>query len=172
MAAAYAQIGVADAAFFPSLNLSASGGFRGSSLSNLLNASSLYWALGSTLAQSIFDGGARKAASDQARAAADAATAAYRQQVLTAFQEVEDNLVLADQLRAEAQLQLEALQFAQRTLEIVNEQYRAGTVSYLNVVTAQSTVLSSEQSLLSVRNRELAAVNQLLKNIAGRWQEK
>ena len=172
VAAAYAQIGVADAAFFPSLNLSASGGFRGSSLSNLLNASSLYWALGSALAQSIFDGGARKAASDQARAAADAATAAYRQQVLTAFQEVEDNLVLADQLRAEAQLQLEALQLAQRTLEIVNEQYRAGTVSYLNVVTAQSTVLSSEQSVLSVRNRELAAINQLLKNIAGRWQEK
>jgi len=172
VAAAYAQIGVADATFFPSLNLSASGGFRGSSLSNLLNASSLYWALGSALAQSIFDGGARKASSDQARAAADAATAAYRQQVLTAFQEVEDNLVLADQLRAEAQLQLEALQFAQRTLEIVNEQYRAGTVSYLNVVTAQSTVLSSEQSVLSVRNRELAAINQLLKNIAGRWQEK
>ena len=172
VAAAYAQIGVADAAFFPSLNLSASGGFRGSSFSNLLNASSLYWALGSALAQTVFDGGARQAGSDQARAAADAATATYQQQVLTAFQEVEDNLVLADQLRAEAQLQREALQLAQRTLEIVNEQYRAGTVSYLNVVTAQSTVLSSEQSVLSVRNRELAATNQLLKNIAGRWQEK
>jgi len=172
VAAAYSQIGVADAAFFPALSLSASGGFRGSSLSNLLNASSLYWSLGSALAQTIFDGGARRAASDQARAAADAATAAYRQLVLTALQEVEDNLVVADQLRAEGQLQREVLQLAQRTLEIVTEQYRAGTVSYLNVVTAQSTVLSSEQSVLSVRNRELAAINQLLKNIAGRWQDK
>jgi outer membrane protein TolC len=112
VAAAYAQIGNADAAFFPLLNLSASGGFRGSGFSNLLNASSLYWALGSALAQTIFDGGARQAGSDQARAAADAATATYRQQVLTAFQEVEDNLVLADQLRAETRLQSEALQLA------------------------------------------------------------
>lgn len=172
VAAAYALIGVADAAFFPALTLSASGGFRGSSLSNLLNASNFYWSLGSALAQAIFDGGARRAASDQARAAADAATAAYRQQVLTAFQEAEDNLVLADQLRTEGQLQREALQLSQRTLEIVMDQYRAGTVSYLNVVTAQSTVLASEQSVLSVRNRELAAINQLLKNIAGRWQDK
>ena len=106
----------------------------------------------------------------QATAGADQATSAYRQTVLTALQEVEDNLVLAQQLQQQAQLQGEALQAAQSNLDITLEQYRAGTVSYLNVVLAQTAALSSENNLLSVRNRQLAAVNQLLKNIAGRWQ--
>jgi outer membrane protein TolC len=83
---------------------------------------------------------------------------------------VEDNLVLADQLQREAQLQDEALQITRRTLEITQDQYRAGTVSFLNVVIAQNAVFSSESNLLNVRNRQLAAVNLLLKNIAGRWE--
>ncbi len=170
VAAAYAQIGVADAAFFPELTLSASAGFRGSSLSNLLSAPNLLWSLGPTLTQAIFDGGQRRLASVQATAAADQATSAYRQTVLTALQEVEDNLVLAQQLQQETQWQGEALQAAQSNLDITLEQYRAGTVSYLNVVVAQAAALNSENNLLSVRNRQLAAVNQLLKNIAGRWQ--
>ena len=170
VAAAYAQIGVADAAFFPDLTLSASAGFRGSSLSNLFNAPNLLWSLGPTLTQAIFDGGQRKLASAQATAAAEQATSTYRQTVLTALQEVEDNLVLAQQLQQQAQWQSEALQAAQSNLDITLEQYRAGTVSYLNVVVAQTAALSSENNLLSVRNRQLAAVNQLLKNIAGRWQ--
>jgi NodT family efflux transporter outer membrane factor (OMF) lipoprotein len=169
VAAAYAQIGVADAAFFPSLTLSASAGYRGSSLANLLSAPNLFWSIGPALAQAILDGGQRRLASAQARASADQATATYRQAVLTALQEVEDNLVLADQLQQQAALQQEALQSAQRLLEITMEQYRAGTVSYLNVVSAQTSALSSERSLLDVRNRQLAALNQLLKNIAGRW---
>lgn len=169
--AAYAQIGVADAAFFPALTLSATAGYRNNSLSNLLSAPNLFWSIGPALAQTLLDGGARRSASDQARANADLATSTYRQTVLTAFQEVEDNLVLASQLRAEAQLQQDALQYAQRNLDITNEQYRVGTVSYLNVVTAQTSALSSERTLLDVRNRQLAAVNQLLKNIAGRWQD-
>ena len=169
VAAAYAQIGVADAAFFPSLTLSASAGYRGSSLANLLSAPNLFWSVGPALAQAILDGGQRRLASAQARASADQATATYRQTVLTALQEVEDNLVLADQLQQQAALQQEALQSAQRLLEITLEQYRAGTVSYLNVVSAQTSALSSERSLLDVRNRQLAALNQLLKNIAGRW---
>ncbi|MBC7699249.1 efflux transporter outer membrane subunit [Aquabacterium sp.] len=169
--AAYAQIGVADAAFFPALTLSATAGYRNTSLSNLLSAPNLFWSIGPALAQTLLDGGARRSASDQARANADLATSSYRQTVLTAFQEVEDNLVLASQLRAEAQMQQEALQYAQRNLDITNEQYRVGTVSYLNVVTAQTSALSSERTLLDVRNRQLAAVNQLLKNIAGRWQD-
>jgi outer membrane protein TolC len=90
--------------------------------------------------------------------------------VLVALQEVEDNLVLADRLRAEAALQQEALDSARRNLEITLEQYRAGTVSFLDVAVAQTAALSSERSLLDLRNRELAAINQLLKNIAGRWQ--
>ena len=170
VAAAYAQIGVADAAFFPDLTLSASAGFRGASLASLFSAPHLLWSLGPTLTQAIFDGGQRRLASAQATAAADQATSAYRQTVLTALQEVEDNLVLAQQLQQQAQWQSEALQAAQRNLDITLEQYRAGTVSYLNVVVAQTSALSSENTLLSVRNRQLAAVNQLLKNIAGRWQ--
>jgi NodT family efflux transporter outer membrane factor (OMF) lipoprotein len=170
VAAAHAQIGVADAAFFPDLTLSANAGFRGSSLANLFSAPNLLWSLGPTLTQAISDGGQRKLASAQATAAADQATSAYRQAVLTALQEVEDNLALAQRLQQEAQWQSEALQAAQTNLDITLEQYRAGTVSYLNVVVAQTAALSSENTLLSVRNRQLAAVNQLLKNIAGRWQ--
>ena len=169
VAAAYAQIGVADAAFFPTLSLSASAGFRSSSLANLVSAPNLFWSIGPSLAEAIFDGGQRKQASAQARASAEQATSGYRQAVLTALQEVEDNLVLADQLQHEARLQQEALESAQANLEITLAQYRAGTVSYLNVTLAQNTVLGSEGSLISVRNRQLAALNQLLKNIAGRW---
>jgi NodT family efflux transporter outer membrane factor (OMF) lipoprotein len=170
VAAAYAQIGVADAAFFPALTLSASASYRDSTLANLLRAPNLFWSVGPSLALTILDGGQRQLASAQARASADQATSNYRQTVLTALQEVEDNLVLADRLHSEAQLQSESLQAAQRNLEITLDQYRAGTVSYLNVVVAQTLALNSESSLLGVRSRQLAAVNQLLKNIAGRWQ--
>ncbi len=169
VAAAYVQIGVADAAFFPALTLSAGLGYRNSALADLVSAPNLFWSLGSSLAQAIFDGGQRQFSSAQARASADQATSVYRQTVLTALQEVEDNLVLGDQLQREARFQQEAVQAAQRNLEIVLDQYRAGTVSYLSVVIAQNAALTSESSLLSVRSRQLAAVNQLLKNIAGRW---
>ena len=109
-------------------------------------------------------------ASDQARASAEQAASNYRQTVLTALQEVEDNLVVVDQLADELVLQREALQAARRNLEITQDQYKAGTVSFLNVVTAQTTLLASESTLLSLRNRQLAAINQLLKNIGGKWQ--
>ncbi|MFZ6743136.1 efflux transporter outer membrane subunit [Undibacterium sp. JH2W] len=171
LVAAYAQIGVKDAAFFPDISLSANAGYRSSSLSKLIDAPNLVWSLGPSLLLSIFDGGARQLASDQARAAADIAASAYRQTVLTSLQEVEDNLVVLEQLDAELQLQTEALQAAQRNLEITQEQYKAGTVSYLNVVTSQNAALSSESNLLSIRNRQLAATNILLKNIGGRWQK-
>jgi NodT family efflux transporter outer membrane factor (OMF) lipoprotein len=167
--AAYAQIGVSDAAFFPALNLSATAAYSQSSLANLISAPSLLWSLGAGLTQSILDGGTRKLASAQARATADQVTASYRQLVLTALQEVEDNLVLASRLQDEVASQTEALQSAQRNLEIVTAQYRAGTVSYLNVSAAQSSALNAEATLVSLRNRQLAATNILLKNIAGRW---
>ncbi len=170
LAAAYAQMGVAAAAWFPDLSLSAEAGYRGSSLGKLVTAPKLLWSLGASLTEAVFDGGQRQLASAQARASADQATSAYRQAVLTALQEVEDNLVLAAQLEQEATWQAEALQAAQKNLEITLAQYRAGTLSYLNVVAAQTAALGSESSLLSVRNRQLAAVNQLLKNIAGRWE--
>ncbi|WP_293394131.1 efflux transporter outer membrane subunit [Nevskia sp.] len=168
--AAYAQIGVADAAWFPTLSLSATAGYIGDALTGLISAPNFAWTVGANLAEVILDGGQRRLASAEARANADQATASYRQTVLTALQEVEDNLVLADQLQQEAALQEQALAAAQRNVEITLDQYRDGTVSALNVVTAQTAALTSENSLLGVRNRQLAAVDQLLKNIAGRWQ--
>ena len=90
--------------------------------------------------------------------------------MLTALQEVEDNLVLARHLADEATLQEEALQAAQRYLQITLDQYKSGTVSYLNVSSAQASALGSESSLIAIRSRQLAAINQLLKNVAGRWQ--
>lgn len=169
LAAAYADIGVADAAFFPSLTLSASGGYKNSSLNQLISAPHQFWSLGPSLAASLFDGGARKLASAQARATADQLGASYRLAVLTALQEVEDNLVLAKRLEEEADLQQQALEAAQQNLQIVTAQYKAGTVGFLEVASAQASALSSETSLLSLRNRQLAALSQLLKNIAGRW---
>ena len=164
--AAYAAIGVADAAFFPSLTLSAAGGLRSSTLDDLLSAPALFWSLGPALAQKLFDGGALKAASAQARAGAEQATATYRQTVLTALQETEDNLLLADRIQTQAALQQEALQHAQRNLEITLEQYRVGTVSYLNVVTAQTTALSAERTLLDLQLKQLGAAIRLMKDTA------
>lgn len=169
VAAAQAQVGVADTAFFPSFSLSASAGTRADTLRRLFDAPSLVWSLGPTLAQRLLDGGARTAASAQARAEAEQAGAAYRKTVLLALQEVEDRLLLATQLQTQQRLQSEGLDAARRLLDITQEQYRVGTVSYLNVVTAQTAVLSSERNLLDLRARQLSATNQLLKNVAGRW---
>lgn len=169
--AAYAQIGVADAAFFPSLTLSASGGWRAHGLADLTSAPHLFWSLGPGLVESLLDGGQRRLASDQARASADQLTATYRQTVLTALQEVEDNLALADQLHREVQWQADALAAARETVTLTEAQYRAGTVSYLNVVTAQATALAAESTLLTLRNRELVALDTLLKNLGGRWEK-
>lgn len=170
VAAANAQIGVARTAFFPALTLSASTGYRSSTLRDLVDAPNLFWSLGPALAVSLFDGGARRAAVESARANTDLAAATYRQTVLTALQEVEDNLVVAANLEREEAVQADALAAARRARDVTDNQYRAGTVSYLNVVTAQATALAAERTLLDVRNRRLAAVGQLLKNIAGRWE--
>ena len=170
VAAANAQIGVARAAFFPDITLSASAGYRGASLGSLFSASNLVWSLGPALAATLFDGGARAAAVESARASLDQAAATYRQTVITALQEVEDNLVAGASLEREQAVQVEAVAAAQRALNVVNNQYRAGTVAYLNVLSAQAQVLSAQSSLISVRNRRLAAVTTLLKNVAGRWE--
>jgi NodT family efflux transporter outer membrane factor (OMF) lipoprotein len=169
VAAANAQIGVARAAFFPALTLSANAGYRGTDLANLIGAPNLFWSIGPSLALAAFDGGARQAAVDTARAGTDQAASAYRQVVLGALQEVEDNLVIAGSLQQELLVQTEALAAARSNLEVTTNQYKAGTVSFLNVATAQAGVLGSENTLLNVRNRRLAAINLLLKNIAGRW---
>jgi NodT family efflux transporter outer membrane factor (OMF) lipoprotein len=170
VAAAQSQVGAARAAFFPAVSLSASTGFRADGLAGIISAPNRFWSIGPALALAAFDGGARQAAVDTAIAATDQATASYRQTVLTAFQEVEDNLVLATSLQEQAALLQESLVAAQRSVEIANDQYKGGTISYLSVVTAQTSALAAERSLLEARTRSLVATNQLLKNIAGRWE--
>ncbi len=169
MAAANAQIGVAKAAYFPALTLSASAGFESSSFANWLTLPSRVWAIGPALAQTLFDAGLRRAQSDAAIAAYDAEVAAYRQVVLAGFGEVEDNLAALRILEQEAQVQNEALQLARQSVLLTTNQYRAGTVSYLNVVTVQATALASENAALGILNRRLAASVLLIKALGGGW---
>lgn len=167
-AAANAQIGLAQTAFYPLLDLGATAGSRAGALGRLFNAPNLLWTLGPSLAMTLFDGGARSAAVEQARAGYDLAVATYRQTVLTAFQEVQDNLAAARLLQREADEQAQALAAARRAREIAEAQYRAGTISSLNVITAQTAELVAERSAVDIHSRQLAASVQLLKNAGGR----
>jgi NodT family efflux transporter outer membrane factor (OMF) lipoprotein len=168
-AAANAQIGVAQAAFFPALTLSATGGYQNSSLSQLLTLPSRFWSLGPALALTLFDAGARSARKDEAIAAYDASAATYRQAVLTAFQDVEDNLVALRVLGDEAMVQSEATLSAEESLRLTQNQYKAGTVSYLNVVIVQAAALSAERTNLDISGRRLVASAGLLKALGGDW---
>lgn len=170
VAAANASIGVAKAAWFPSLNLSAAGGFQSSSVVNWLTVPSRVWSLGPSLALSLFDGGARQAQSDAAIAAYDAAVADYRQTVLTSFREVEDNLASLRILSQEAAIQREAVRLARESVTLTTNQYRAGTTDYLSVVTVQASALSSERTALSLLGRQLVASVGLIKALGGGWQ--
>src|SRR5712664_383658 len=169
MAAANAQIGVAKVAYYPSLTLSASGGFQNSSFSNWLTAPSRFWSLGPALAQALFDGGLRRAQTDQAIAAYDANVAGYRQTVLTGFKEVEDNLAALRILEEEAAIQEDAVQNARQSVALTTNQYKAGIVSYLNVVTVQATALANERAAVDILNRRLAASVLLIKALGGGW---
>ncbi len=169
VAQANARIGVARAAYFPSLTLSADIGLRASRFGDLFALPSRVWSLGPALAALLFDAGARGAVTEQALADYDGTVAAYRQTVLQAFQEVEDNLVALRVLADEEGVQRQVLDAARISLDIVTLQYKAGTVSYLNVIQAQTTVLQSEQALLSLRGRRLGATVALLRAIGGDW---
>ncbi len=170
MAAANAQIGVAKAAYYPSLTLSASGGYQSSSFADWISLPNRFWSVGPSAALTLFDGGARSAQTDQAIAAYDQNVAAYRQTVLGAFQEVEDNLVALHLLTEQAKAQDEAVAAAQESLKIAMNQYKAGTVSYLNVVTAQNTAYSNQRSALTVLNSQMSASVLLVKALGGGWQ--
>src|SRR6266540_5012978 len=153
-AAANAQIGVAESAFFPSLTLSATGGFQSSVLSQLFSLPSRYWSLGPALAQIIFDAGLRRA-----------------QTALTGFQEVEDNLAALKILEQEATVQDEAVKAARESLAIVLNQYRAGTANYLAVVVIQAAALNNERTAISILGRRLTASVALIKALGGGWKE-
>jgi NodT family efflux transporter outer membrane factor (OMF) lipoprotein len=169
VASANAQIGVAEAAFYPSVTLSGSFGLESSSLAKLFTAASRFWSVGASISQTVFDGGLRQAQTDFARAAYDATVATYRQTVLTAFQGVEDNLAALRILEDENRAQDEAVKAAQQSLSVITNQYKAGTVSYLNVITAQEAVLSNELTAIQIRGRRMSSAVLLIQALGGGW---
>ena len=169
VAAANAQIGVADAAFYPTLTLSASGGFDSSKISNWLSWPSRLWSIGPAISQVVFDGGLRRAQKNQTLAAYDADVASYRQTVLTAFQEVEDNLAALRILEEEARVQEAAVVAAQQSVALTTNQYKAGTVSYLEVVVTQAVALANERVAVDILGRRMAAAVLLVKARGGGW---
>ncbi len=170
MAAANAQIGVTEAAWYPTLRLSASGGFESSDIASWFSWPSRFWSVGPAVSETIFDGGLRRAQDDQARAAFDATVAAYRQTVLTGFQEVEDNLAALRILATEAQVQDEAVQAARRAVTVTTNQYKAGTVDYLNVLVTQTAELTNRRTAVDILGRRMAASVALVKALGGGWQ--
>jgi NodT family efflux transporter outer membrane factor (OMF) lipoprotein len=168
-ALANANIGVAKAAYFPTLGLSASGGFSAATIGSLFDTPSRVWSLGAALAQTIFDGGLRRAHTAQAEAAYDIAVAQYKQTVLAGFQQVEDNLATLRLLDQEAAFQAQAVKSSQLAEQLALNQYRAGTNSYLNVVTAQTLSLTNQRTAVQLRGRQLAASISLIAATGGGW---
>lgn len=164
-----ALIGVQIAAFYPDISLSALGGFIGSPLSQLFTTANRVWSLGASASETLFEGGTRSAAVAAARATYDQSVANYRQVVLSAFQQVEDQLIslriLADQARAEAV----AVTAARRAVQVLFNQYMAGTVAYTSVVTEQTTLLADQQALLAVQQSRLVASVTLVTALGGGW---
>jgi len=169
VAEANEQIGIAKAAYYPTVMLNASVGFEGSSFGNVLNASSLLWAVGASITQTIFDAGRRRATSDVAIAAYDATVAAYRQTTLTAFQQVEDNLAALRILEQEAQQQRRAVESAQLSLQLFTNRYRGGVDNYLQVITAQTVTLANQRTEIDILRRRVDASVLLVKALGGGW---
>jgi len=172
MAAANAKIGVAVAAFYPTLTISAAGGYQGMDLPNLLSMPLRYWSIGPALAQPLFDGGLRIGAYKQAGAVYDQNVALYRQTVLAAFQNVEDNLVALRMLQSESKSQASAVKHAQDAVRISTNQYKSGIITYLDVATSQAAELSNERILMSLLNRQIAAHVGLITSLGGGWDVK
>lgn len=167
--AANAAIGIAQATWFPNLTLSGNGGYQSSILSKWFTAPSRVWSLGPQLAATLFDAGARRAQTASARAGFDAAVASYRQTWLTALQNVEDELAAARILEQEAGVQDAAVKAANESLRITQNQYQAGIVSYLNVVSAQNTAYAAQRSAIALLGNRLQASVALIKALGGGW---
>jgi NodT family efflux transporter outer membrane factor (OMF) lipoprotein len=169
MAQENAQIGVAEAAFYPDLTLSADSGVTAAKLAKLLTASARFWSLGSSVAQTVFDGGLNQATLAAARAVFDQAVANYRQTVLAAFQQVEDELAAMRILAQQADAQDKAVAAARQAEAIILNQYKAGTVAYTSVIVAQTTALGDEESALTIRQARLVASAALIQALGGGW---
>jgi len=169
MAQANAQIGVARAAYFPTVTLSASAGFQSTSISSWLTWPARVWSVGSAISETIYDGGLRRATMEQYRAQYDGTVANYRNTVLTAFEQVEDNLAALRVLSQEIQEQDTAIASAQRSLKLATDRYRLGIDPYLNVITAQTTLFSNQQTAVNLRITQIVDSVQLIEALGGGW---
>jgi len=169
VASANAQVGLARTAYYPLVNIFGSGGFESGTITTLLQGPSALWSIGSSAAVTIFDGGRRHALNDESKAAYDSSVASYRQTVLSAFQQVEDNLAALRVLEQEADVQGTAVQAAQRSLELSNARYEGGVTSYLEVITAQNAALSDEVTAVNILGRRMASAVLLIEALGGGW---
>jgi multidrug efflux system outer membrane protein len=169
MAVTNAQIGIAKAAYYPSLNLFGNGGWQAADIAKLMNVQSTFWAVGANVAESIFTGGARRAQVQFARAGYDASVAAYRDSVLNAFREVQDDVTGLTVLDQANQAQRQAVDSARRTLDIATGRYTGGLVNYLDVVNAQQNLLNDEQELAVIHGQRLVTSVLLIKALGGGW---
>jgi NodT family efflux transporter outer membrane factor (OMF) lipoprotein len=169
MAAANEQIGIAQAAYYPTLSLSALAGMEGTSALNWFSWPSRFWAVGPSMSETIFDGGRRHAVSEQARAGYDASVAAYRQTTLEAFQQVEDNLAALRILETERKQQQRATAESVESLDTFQARYTGGLELYLQVVTSQTEVLANQRNDIELIHRQLDASVLLIKALGGGW---
>jgi NodT family efflux transporter outer membrane factor (OMF) lipoprotein len=169
MAAANAQIGVATAAFYPVVNLTAAGGVDALSTIALFSTPARYWSLGASVAQILFDGGERTGQLDAARANYDGTVANYRQTVLSAFQSVEDSLAGLRILENEYGYQTEAVRLAQQAVNLQMNRYKAGTVAYTDVITAETTLLTNQRTQVNLLSERVVYNVQLVKALGGGW---
>jgi NodT family efflux transporter outer membrane factor (OMF) lipoprotein len=169
MAVANAQIGIAKAAYYPSLNLFGNGGWQAADIVKLANVQSMFWAVGANVAETIFSGGSRRAQVQFAKAGYDASVASYRDTVLNAFREVQDDITGLTVLAQAKQSQQQAVDAARRTLNIASNRYTGGLVSYLDVVNAQQNLLNNEQELAVIQGQKLVTSVLLIKALGGGW---
>jgi outer membrane protein TolC len=167
-----ALIGVAIGAYFPSLSLTALGGYAGDPLSQLFKLGNRIWSIGASASNTVFQGGEQVAAVAGARATYDQYVAAYRQTVLTAFQSVEDALLALRVLQSEAELQTRAVNAAQLSADVALNEFNAGTVPYTTVITAVQTLLADQQSALTIQQNRLVATVTLIAALGGGWDTK
>jgi NodT family efflux transporter outer membrane factor (OMF) lipoprotein len=171
VAEANEQIGVAEAAFYPTLTLAGTGGFIGTALTNTFVYPSFAWSIGTTMTQTLFDAGRRRAQSEAALANFDATVAQYRSTTLTAFQEVEDNLSALQILGREGRQQKTAIAAAENSLRLFTDRYVGGLDTYLQVVTAQTALLSNQRNDVDIRRRHIEADILLVKALGGGWSD-